>query len=116
MSGVGPRRTRRDVEHGQTAGGWSRASASRAREDLPAVESGVDPLAPDATRALRALVDEYRDRCLWFLRRDYYPATAEEARRVLDAIDRHGDREAFQRTAEIRRWLSPPSSATSADS
>ena len=76
----------------------------------------MDPLGPDEARALRALVNEYRHRCLWFLRSDYYPATAEEARRVLDAIDRHGDREAFRRTAEIRRWLSPPSRATSAGS
>jgi hypothetical protein len=60
------------------------------------------------------LVDEYRDRCLWFLRSDYYPATVPEALRVLEAIERHGDREAFQKAGEVRRWLSPPSSATSA--
>jgi hypothetical protein len=24
---------------------------------------------------LRALMDEYRSRCLWFLRGDYYPST-----------------------------------------
>jgi hypothetical protein len=30
----------------------------------------------DTTAAeLRRLVDEYRSRCLWFLREDYYPAT-----------------------------------------
>jgi len=74
------------------------------------------PLPPDAATALRTLVDEYRDRCLWFLRRDYYPATPAEATRVLEAIERHGDREAFRRAAEVRRWLSPPSSATSAAS
>ena len=66
--------------------------------------------------ALRELVDEYRDRCLWFLRRDYYPATTEEARRVLDAIQRHGDRDGFRRAARIRQWLSPASSATSVGS
>lgn len=67
-----------------------------------------------AAQALRALVDEYRDRCLWYLRRDYYPVTRDEALRVLDAIERHGSRDAFRRAAEIRSWLSPPSSATSA--
>ena len=66
--------------------------------------------------ALRELVDEYRDRCLWFLRRDYYPATAEEARGVLDSIQRHGDRDGFRRAARIRQWLSHSSSATSVGS
>jgi hypothetical protein len=33
--------------------------------------------------AIREPVDEYRDRCLWFLRSDYYPARPEEAERVL---------------------------------
>lgn len=65
---------------------------------------------------LRLLVDEYRDRCLWFLRRDYYPRTADEARRVLDAIEKHGDLQAFRRAGEIRQWLSASSSASSAGS
>ena len=70
----------------------------------------------EADAALRELVDDYRDRCLWFLRRDYYPATAEEARGVLDSIQRHGDCEAFRRAAEVRRWFSPHSSERSAAS
>ncbi len=65
---------------------------------------------------LRALVDEYRTRCLWFLRRDLYPATREEALRVLGQIERHADREGFVRAARIRRWLSPTSSGRSAAS
>jgi hypothetical protein len=69
-----------------------------------------------ADDALRALVDEYRDRCLWFLRRDYYPSTRVEVLRVLDSIQRHGDREGFRRADEVRRWLYPPTSATSASS
>jgi uncharacterized protein (DUF3820 family) len=76
----------------------------------------MDALAPGADLALRELVDEYRSRCLWFLRRDYYPGTVAEALRVLDAIERHGDRDAFRRSARIRLWLSPPSSAKSAGS
>lgn len=70
----------------------------------------------DAALAVRQLVDEYRSRCLWFLRSDYYPATDEERRQVLGYIERHGDREAFVRVAAIRRWLSPTSSAPSAAS
>jgi hypothetical protein len=65
---------------------------------------------------LRTLVDSYRSRCLWFLREDYYPATREEALTVLRHIERHGDREGFRRAAALRRWLSPPSNATSAGS
>lgn len=76
----------------------------------------MDALQPHPDQALRALVDEYRDRCLWYLRRDYYPATVEEALGVLDAIQKHGDRDAFRRAAEIRLWLSPRSNATSAGS
>lgn len=70
----------------------------------------------EAEAALRDLVDEYRDRCLWFLRRDYYPATAEEAARALDSIQRHGDRDGFRRAAQVRQWLSLASSATSVGS
>jgi hypothetical protein len=70
----------------------------------------------EADAALREIVDECRDRCLWFLRRDYYPATLEEANRVLDAIQHHGSRDVFRRAAQIRLWLSRPSSATSAGS
>lgn len=61
-------------------------------------------------------MDEYRTRCLWFLRADLYPETREEALRVLRQIERHGDREAFVRAGRIRRWLSQTSSAPSAAS
>ena len=63
---------------------------------------------------LRRLVDDYRVRCLWFFREDYYPATPSERERVLALIEQHGDLEAFGRVAEIRAWLSPPSNETSA--
>jgi hypothetical protein len=71
---------------------------------------------PSLDTELRLLVDEYRARCLWFLRSDLYPETHEEALRVLRQIERHADREGFVRAARIRQWLSPPSSAPSADS
>jgi hypothetical protein len=65
-------------------------------------------------RKVWALVDEYRTICLWFLREDYYPQTPEEARRVLDQIQRHGDVVAFRKAAELRQWLLPNSNAPSA--
>ena len=70
--------------------------------------------------ALQALidrfVDDHRSRCLWFLRPDYYPRTEAEALRVVRQVEAHGDRSAFQRAAEIKRWLSRGSSASSAAS
>jgi hypothetical protein len=66
--------------------------------------------------AVNRLVDQYRARCLWFLRADYYPATLEERLQVLGHIERHGDREAFRRAATLRQWLSRNSSAPSATS
>jgi len=63
---------------------------------------------------VNALVDEYRTRCLWFLREDYYPQTLADACRVLDYIERHGDTEAFQKAATLRKWLLQNSNATSA--
>ena len=62
------------------------------------------------------LVDEYRTRCLWFLRPGYYPSGGAEQLRVLEQIEKHGDREAFQRAGELRKWLSQSSSAGAAAS
>ena len=69
------------------------------------------------TESVRAeldrLVDEYRSRCLWFLKEDYTPRTAAEIANVLRQIEIHGDLSAFQRVANIRRWLSRDSSESS---
>jgi hypothetical protein len=64
--------------------------------------------------SVNALVDEYRTRCLWFLREDYYPQTLADAVRVLDYIERHGDKHAFQKAATLRQWLLQSSNAQSA--
>jgi len=63
---------------------------------------------------VRELVDRYRDRCLWYLRQDYYPTDAAEAVRVLESIERYGDREAFAVAEPLRRWLSRRSNGGSA--
>ncbi len=70
----------------------------------------------DVEQEIDRLVDEYRTRCLWFLRAGYYPASDAERLRVLRYIERHGDRRAFQRVAAARQWLSRTSSARSAAS
>ncbi len=76
----------------------------------------MSDMAPDVSSAMaevRALVDEYRASCLWFLREDYYPGSPEDAVRVLAAIEQHGDVTAFRRAATLRRWLSRHTSAPS---
>ena len=42
-------------------------------------------------RQVNQLVDAYRDRCLWFLRADYYPTDLPDVLRTLDYIRRYGD-------------------------
>ncbi len=64
-------------------------------------------------KALDALVDEYRTRCLWFLREDYYPKTTEERLKVLGYVERHGDMAGYRRAAELKRWLLQNSNAAS---
>jgi hypothetical protein len=69
-----------------------------------------------ADRELAALIEQYRSRCLWFLRPDYYPSTLDEKLQALSLIERYGDVEAFRRAAQLRKWLSPPFNAASAGS
>jgi len=76
----------------------------------------MNPIDEDLRRQINQLVDEYRDRCLWFLRTDYYPADRQEVLRTLDYIRRYGDREAFRRAGELYQWLSQNSSKPSAAS
>jgi hypothetical protein len=62
--------------------------------------------APEFTEeGIDRLVDQYRDQCLWFLRKDFYPRTLEERLRVLGYIERYGDRSGFEKAAKARRWL-----------
>jgi hypothetical protein len=97
----------------QNATGGGRAGAcdpsGRGVTSLPmdAAEHAVD-------ERFRELLERYRDRCLWFERRDFVPSTLEERLRVLDSIQRHGDLQAFRDAGELRQWLLRSSSATSA--
>ena len=72
------------------------------------------PVAPRTfDETVRALVDDYRTRCLWFLRPDYYPETPAEHLRVLSYIQKYGDQDAHIRASRLRRWLSQLSNANS---
>jgi hypothetical protein len=70
----------------------------------------------DIRRQVYALVDAYRDRCLWFLREDYYPADAEDMLRTLDYIRRYGDLDAFRKAGVLYQWLSANSNKPYANS
>lgn len=83
---------------------------------MPNVSFDLPPAHVEIVARIDRLVDEYRVRCLWFLRPEYRPSTDADRRRVLDYIERHGDREGFRRARELRRWLSPHSSEPSAGS
>jgi hypothetical protein len=65
---------------------------------------------PALDAEVRSLIDEYRERCLWFVRADYYPSTSDEILRALQWIRARGDKEAFQRARKIEEWLSRASS------
>jgi len=76
----------------------------------------MNPINDDSFRQINQLVDEYRDRCLWFLRADYYPTDRQDALRALDYIRRYGDREAFRKAGELYQWLLLNSNRPSANS
>ncbi len=67
----------------------------------------------DVQTGLIALLEKYRNRCLWFARPDYVPASREEWLRTLDLIERYGDMAAFKEVRKARKWLSHPSKVTS---
>jgi hypothetical protein len=61
----------------------------------------------DLQQQLLALIECYRSRCLWFLAKDFVPETPAQAMRVLEYIERYGDREAFVQARRLKQWLSP---------
>ena len=60
---------------------------------------------PTLAQQVDTLVDDYRTRCLWFLRPDYYPVTRDQQLRVLDYVQRYGDRDAHVRVAPLRSLI-----------
>ena len=76
----------------------------------------MDRIDDNIRRQVNQLVDTYRDRCLWFLKADYYPTDLQAVLRTLDYIRRNGDREAFRKAGELYQWLSQDSSRPSAAS
>jgi hypothetical protein len=87
---------------------------------LPAMrepaESGERPPLEEVLDDVRALVEEVRNSCLWFVDAAFSPATPDEAIRALRWIERHADRDTYVRARHLRAWLSQHSSEKSANS
>lgn len=83
-----------------------RASPRYGGVETARIQKKVSSEAEETDATVNALVDEYRARCLWFLRSDWYPSTIEDRLRALEYIERHGDVAAFKRARGLRAWLS----------
>ncbi|MCG8459639.1 MAG: hypothetical protein MI919_25445 [Holophagales bacterium] len=84
-------------------------SKTEVRHDTPGLPSRVE-------QEIDELIEQYRDPCLWYLRPGIVPSTREARLRALDRIGRHGDRRAFVRVGELKKWLLPLSNAEFVDS
>ena len=73
----------------------------------------MDPEADSVRDAVNRLVDDYRARCLWSLRADYYPADVDEQLAVLGSILRYSDLDGYRRASVLQQWLLQNSSAVS---
>jgi hypothetical protein len=67
----------------------------------------------DMPQQLIELVERYRARCLWCLAPDFVPQTPEQAFRVLEYIERYGERQGFMQARRLKQWLSPRINARS---
>jgi hypothetical protein len=67
----------------------------------------------DMKTQLAELMRGYRSRCLWFLAEDFVPETPAQVMRVLEYIERYGDRDGFIQARRLKQWLSLSISETS---
>ena len=58
------------------------------------------------TPQFRSLVEDYRDTCLWHMKRNLVPKSDIQLEQVLSAIESHGDLDAYKRVGRIRQWQS----------
>lgn len=71
------------------------------------------PTKEQIVEKLTPLVTRYRERCLWFLRQEFIPSSSDQAIRVLDCIEKHGDRQGFIEARRLKSWLLQTSSPKS---
>jgi hypothetical protein len=62
-------------------------------------------MTPAFAEELRRLIEANRTRVLWSWPLDYYPATTDAMRRVLERIAARGDRQTFVRARVLLRQL-----------
>lgn len=60
----------------------------------------------ELTRQIEPLLEKYRESCLWYLQDDFIPTNENDIYFILEALENHGDREAFIEAGKIRTWLS----------
>lgn len=53
----------------------------------------------------QSVVNDYRDRCLWFAGDVSHPKDRLQLEQVLSSIESNGDLAAYRRVGEIRQWL-----------
>ena len=58
------------------------------------------------TDEYKSVVRDYRTQCLWFTDAGDSPENELQLEMILNAIETHGDMEAFKRVGRIRKWLS----------
>lgn len=66
--------------------------------------SAMESPAKKRQAEINRLVDEYRQRCLWFLDEHYYPETRDDIVKTMDYICQYGDTAAFRKATEIKSW------------
>ncbi len=64
----------------------------------------------------QALIRQYRDQCLWFMREDCLPDDRDGLLRAIRHIEQSGTRDAYVQARSIEKWLLRDSNETSADS
>ena len=50
---------------------------------------------------LKHLIEQNRERCLWFLNPEYEPSTVEDALRILKYLQRYGNREVYTKARNL---------------
>jgi hypothetical protein len=79
--------------------------AVSASVDVLSYPERVDMEALAASNAVNRMVDEFRARCFWSARSDYYPLGLDQQVKALVTIQRHGDLATFRRASALRQWL-----------
>ena len=62
-----------------------------------------------------ALIRQYKDQCLWFMREDYLPTDRAGLLRSMRSIENNGTREAYVQARNIEQWLLQDSKKRSAN-